>query len=480
MMATNEHYMPPAPVGAKPDSVAWVEWYRKLREVAELGNKAYDDLETVVAPGLADKLNKNAADVLGGTITFNEMGAFKVGNVTWNGATVTGTGTMFTQYGIVGALNNTATFVLKNDGTATFGGVLTAATGTFAGALSVGGSDTTSFHVDTSGNMWLGGATYANSAFKVSSAGAVTVAAKGYICSSGKNSYGSTTAGFFLGYDSTAYKLNIGNSSSYMTWDGSALSLHGGSLTAGTGSYLGYAFRVTSSGVLYCDNINGSRGTFIDATTGGALNSSNTSFGPGGDFRGSSGHGATASSSVNGSGAYMGCGNKLAFDFYAAGKGTYGPFTGSHDALVQKENKIELGDIVCDLGVLAKKGVSDAITLVTPCTKLNQKTAVGILNTEPTQLGMQLASMSEEQYLELKEQYLYTGINSVGEGLVNVCGLTGDIEAGDLITTSTIVGKGCKQADDIVHNYTVAKARESVSFTSPTEVKCIACIYLCG
>jgi hypothetical protein len=51
---------------------------------------------------------------------------------------------------------------------------------------------------------------------------------------------------------------------------------------------------------------------------------------------------------------------------------------------------------------------------------------------------------------------------------------------GDYITTSSMPGKGMKQDDDLLHNYTVAKARENVTFSSPTEVKQIACSYHCG
>ena len=83
-------------------------------------------------------------------------------------------------------------------------------------------------------------------------------------------------------------------------------------------------------------------------------------------------------------------------------------------------------------------------------------------------------------YYTYKDDYNYVNLNSVGEGQVNVCGEGGDIELGDLIVTSSIPGKGMKQADDIIRSYTVARARESVTFTSPTEVKQIACIYLCG
>lgn len=45
-----------------------------------------------------------------------------------------------------------------------------------AGTIDIGGSDATSFHVDASGNMWLGDAAFASAPFKVSSAGALTAA----------------------------------------------------------------------------------------------------------------------------------------------------------------------------------------------------------------------------------------------------------------------------------------------------------------
>ena len=71
-------------------------------------------------------------------------------------------------------------------------------------------------------------------------------------------------------------------------------------------------------------------------------------------------------------------------------------------------------------------------------------------------------------------------INALGEGQINVCGEAGNIEPGDLIVTSSMPGKGMKQADDLIRNYTVAKAREAATFDSPDQVKQIACIYLCG
>ncbi len=86
---------------------------------------------------LSTKLNKNAADVLGGNITFNSSGAFQIGTATWNGSSATGTGIMYNQYGIVAVNSGAIEFVLNGStGSATFSGALNAATGTFSGSLS--------------------------------------------------------------------------------------------------------------------------------------------------------------------------------------------------------------------------------------------------------------------------------------------------------------------------------------------------------
>jgi len=48
-------------------------------------------------------------------------------------------------------------------------------------------------------------------------------------------------------------------------------------------------------------------------------------------------------------------------------------------------------------------------------------------------------------------------INSIGEGSIWVCNYNGVINNGDYIVSSSVHGYGCKQDDDILHNYTVAK-----------------------
>lgn len=173
------------------------------------------------------------------------------------------------------------------------------------------------------------------------------------------------------------------------------------------------------------------------------------------------------------------------YDFYADGTGVnYGPFTGSHDALMHVDDAAEEGDILVDTGLCVKGSLSNVITQVTRSTLPNQKSAVGVfvinnglLADTYTPIAMYLHN---DAFYDFKDTHNYVVMNSLGEGQINVCGKGGNIEVGDLIVTSSIPGKGMKQADDIVRSYTVAKAREAVTFTSPTEVKMVACIYLAG
>ncbi len=55
-------------------------------------------------------------------------------------------------------------------------------------------------------------------------------------------------------------------------------------------------------------------------------------------------------------------------------------------------------------------------------------------------------------------------INSIGEGAIWVCDVSGNLENGDYITTCEIPGLGMKQNDDLLHNYTVAKITQDCDF----------------
>jgi hypothetical protein len=187
------------------------------------------------------------------------------------------------------------------------------------------------------------------------------------------------------------------------------------------------------------------------------------------------------------------------FDFYADGSGTnYGPFTGAHDVLMPVGINIDIGYIVCDVQCIARKNISNTIFEVEISNTVNQvplgiiATTNGLLaNSKPSAfiadqkteevngIFTTITIMSPE-YEAIKNDYDLYAANAVGEGQVYVCGESGNINKGDLIVTSSIAGVGMKQSDNVVRNITVAKARESLTFDSPTETKLIACIYLCG
>ena len=50
--------------------------------------------------------------------------------------------------------------------------------------------------------------------------GAITISDTGHICTTGKTSYDDTDAGIWMGYDTDAYKLNIGDVTNFLKFDG--------------------------------------------------------------------------------------------------------------------------------------------------------------------------------------------------------------------------------------------------------------------
>jgi hypothetical protein len=175
--------------------------------------------------------------------------------------------------------------------------------------------------------------------------------------------------------------------------------------------------------------------------------------------------------------------------------GNHYPFTGAHEALIDTANGVVVGDIVVDTEVITKSDISNTLCKVAVSSVSEQKGVIGVYtkgmgdvipssltNTEyvgdDVKTDKQITTKPEYVSLVSSTDAIY--INSLGEGQVNVCGESGDLEIGDLIVTSSIAGKGKKQADDIIRSTTVAKVRENVTFSSSTEVKQVACIYLCG
>ena len=159
--------------------------------------------------------------------------------------------------------------------------------------------------------------------------------------------------------------------------------------------------------------------------------------------------------------------------------GTVNPFTGSHVCLTT--STLQQGDIVVDTGTVNKIDVSNVVGEVSISTTTNEKAALGVYVKSITKDSLISHYDSSGPFSSIDATgKTFCQINAVGEGQINVCDEGGSIAVGDLIVTSSIDGKGMKQSDDIVRNYTVAKARESATFSSDTEIKQIACVYLCG
>ncbi|MCF6330290.1 MAG: DUF1983 domain-containing protein [Sulfurimonas sp.] len=195
----------------------------------------------------------------------------------------------------------------------------------------------------------------------------------------------------------------------------------------------------------------------------------------------------------------------------------YFPFTGSHFCFIDEASTI--GDICISTDAYSN-GVSQAYPYCSIAVKSKDKRVVGIISTQNQELydfmldldtfayehydiatkqkiRTMLTNENEQMFQKLNLNYEIGSINSVGEGMVNVCSIGGDIESGDYITSSIVKGKGMKQDDDILHNYTVAKALSDTIWSSETvgdngcylssgsdgvqyKTKMVACTYHCG
>lgn len=82
--------------------------------------------------------------------------------------------------------------------------------------------------------------------------GTLTMGTSASMFSANKTTYADTDAGFWLGYNAGAYKVNIGDATSYMKWDGSTLSV-AGSVTVGAGGSVG-GWTINSSTITSASN----------------------------------------------------------------------------------------------------------------------------------------------------------------------------------------------------------------------------------
>ena len=180
--------------------------------------------------------------------------------------------------------------------------------------------------------------------------------------------------------------------------------------------------------------------------------------------------------------------------------GGYLPFTGSHDSYKPfKEN--DAGKIVYATGEYLsniKDGkvngvVKNYITVMDSCpdvrlsNKAKDKRVCGVLALVFKKSKKKMISHEDYEKLTNEEKYGYSqkvdeegnvqyctdeccddfskgSYNALGEGGIWVCNANGKIENGDYITSSDVPGYGQKQDDDLLHNYSVAKATTDADF----------------
>lgn len=123
---------------------------------AYLGSTLVSDVVNNAA-SVTNKLNKNAADILSGTIDFQSAGGFKTGTIAVDGSgNATGAGVAITSKGIVGRnISNTTFTIDATTGAATFAGALIAASGSFVGTVAAGGIIADSVTLNSAGGTSL-------------------------------------------------------------------------------------------------------------------------------------------------------------------------------------------------------------------------------------------------------------------------------------------------------------------------------------
>jgi len=200
-------------------------------------------------------------------------------------------------------------------------------------------------------------------------------------------------------------------------------------------------------------------------------------------------------------------------------------FTGQHRCIPKDLNLLKnlsdnIGKIVCSSGVINSLVLDDdnnihrqtkgkhAITIneacpeVELCNSFKSKSVFGVISGGEDEATVK--PNGEKHYNQGAFNSVFLAdeddnrvfINSVGEGAILVCNNKGNIINGDYLTSSSISkGYGCKQGDNILHNYTVAKSTMSCAFDLHSKlyncyeiendgethlVALIACTYHCG
>ena len=246
--------------------------------------------------------------------------------------------------------------------------------------------------------------------------------------------------------------------------------------TVNGGSLGWFGTTVNFNGLTGETSVNGGHGVYgWNHNTSGGAGVGGTGY-YGGYFTGSN-HGVVGITTGSGYGLYT------ANDAYIGG--TVYSFTGSHIAYTQDE-LIE-GQLVYAIDAWAIS-MNQTLMHVGKTTTAKDRQVLGIVTRVKDTLldnitDNPLVKPEHQPYIDymIENNFKEVNINSLGEGGILVCSENGNIDNGDYLTSANLAGYACKQDDDLLHSYTVAKALESVDWANETETtKLIACTYHAG
>ena len=162
-------------------------------------------------------------------------------------------------------------------------------------------------------------------------------------------------------------------------------------------------------------------------------------------------------------------------------------FTGQHRCFVKDRGFNDLqsliGLVVCadnnetmNMAGGLKRGkdaitISESLPIVSLVSKPNDKRVFGVIAVAED------PSIREDTYGNFVTPFIKEAgdtrafINSVGEGAIWVTNAGGNVESGDYVSSSAIPGYAQRQADDVLHNYTIAKITMDCDFTAPIQPK---------
>ena len=166
-------------------------------------------------------------------------------------------------------------------------------------------------------------------------------------------------------------------------------------------------------------------------------------------------------------------------------------FTGTHPVAIL-DGTYEIGQIIETTGEMWVKiatNISDSFPYVQLSQSNNSKKVFGVIACMSWRAEKN-PWLGILKHNPMKDTHKLAQCNSIGEGCILVTNINGNIENGDYITSSEILGLGRKQDDDILRNYTVAKCIEDIDWETIVDTiehegqsykKClVACTYHCA